>query len=433
MKRYFFNLVASLAVGGTILISVPLAQAGGKGGFSGGSKGGSMRSSMGSKSVASRSHGFNKVHAGHKIGNQSFNRHLGTTKTNLHKLGGQHVAKHNLGTRHVANHGKLNGLNGKLTGNGTLQRLPQHGKFNHGKLNGNLHGKLTGNGGLQRLPGGKFPGKFDHGKLNGHFGKLPHGKVPGKLDGNFGKFPKFPGKGPGGLVDTNFPKPGFPKPNFPKPNFPKPNFPKPFPKPHFPTPPFCPPGLPPFQPCPPVCQPGGGWGGWCDWIPGFGGGNCGTVACPPSGGVTVIETVAQQPVVQAVAVEPQAAALPANIDLELIDLQLMDAGDAARNLGPRYRVIYRNAGGLAAGNFQVLLMASRDGSIDAEYPIATAEVAGLNGGETSQVDVRLPAAAQAADMAALIVAVDRALQVDDVNRDNNAAVIDRAALQVAAN
>jgi hypothetical protein len=364
--------------------------------------------SMGSKSVASRSHSFNKVQAGHKIGNQGVNRHVGTPKTNLHKLGGQHVTKHNLGNRHVANHGKLNGLNGKLAGNGTLQRLPQHGKFNHGKLNGNLHGKLTGT-------------KFDHGKLNGHFGKLPHGKVPGKfdgkLDGNLGKLPKFPGKKPGGLVNTNFPKPRFPKP-------------------HFPTPPFCPPGLPPYH-CPPVCQPGwgGGWGGWCDWIPGFGGwgGNCGTVACPPSGGVTVIETVAQQPVVQAVAVEPQAAALPGNIDLELIDLQLMDAGDAGRNLGPRYRVIYRNAGALAAGNFQVLLMASRDGSIDAQYPIGTAEVAGLNGGETSQVDVRLPATAQAADMAALIVAVDRALQVDDVNRDNNAAVIDRAALQVAAN
>jgi hypothetical protein len=384
-------------VGGTILISVPLAQAGGKGGFSGGSnKGGSsMRSSMGSKSMnmsrsnvsrsmggKSISSGFHKAHTGHKVATQGVNRHLGTTKTNLHKLGGQNVANHNLGTRHVANHGKLTGLNGKLTGNGTLQRLPQHGKF-------------------------------DHGKLNGNFGKLPHGKVPGKwdgkLDGNFGKLPKFPGKKPGGLVNNNFP----PKPHFPKPHFPKPHFPN-----------------------PPICQPGwgGGWGGWCNWMPGFGGwgGNCGTVACPPSGGVTIIETVAQQPVVQAVAVQPQAVA-PANIDLELIDLQLMDAGDASRNLGPRYRVIYRNAGGLAAGNFQVLLMASRDGSVNAEYPIATAEVAGLNGGETSQVDVRLPATAQAADMAALIVAVDRALQVEDVNRDNNAAVIDRAALQVAAN
>jgi hypothetical protein len=237
MKRYFFNLVASLAVGGTILISVPLAQAGGKGGFSmGGSKGGSsMRSSMGSgKSMnmsrlnVSRSLGSQSIASrsvGTKVATQGVSRNLTTTKHNLHKFGGQHVTKHNLGTRTIANHGKLTGLHGKI--NGT--------KFDHGKFNGGLHGKLTGNFG--NLPT-KFPGKWD-----------------GKLDGNFGKLPKFPGK-PGGIVG-----PGFPKP-------------------HFPTPPFCPPGLPPYH-CPPVCQPGwgGGWGGWCDWIPGFGnwGGNCGPV------------------------------------------------------------------------------------------------------------------------------------------------------------
>jgi len=152
----------------------------------------------------------------------------------------------------------------------------------------------------------------------------------------------------------------------------------------------------PFPWWPPIVI-GGGGGGYC----------------PPSANITVIE-----------AVQP----LPATVDLQLLDVRLVDAGDAARNLGPRYRLVFGNAGTVAAGNFRVLAMASQDGTPSVTAPAGMAEVAALAPGTVASADVRLPLAAELPSLGALIVAIDSATQIAETDEQNNVAVLDRAAI-----
>ena len=138
---------------------------------------------------------------------------------------------------------------------------------------------------------------------------------------------------------------------------------------------------------------------------------------------SVTNIVIEQP-----AVDPAAAAqatLTPGIDLELLDVRLVDAGDAARNLGPRYRLMLGNRGTLPAGNFQLMLMASVDGTPKAGLPTATSEVAGLASRQVLAVDVRLPLATDLATMSKFIVVVDSAAQIGEPDENNNVAVLDR--------
>lgn len=128
---------------------------------------------------------------------------------------------------------------------------------------------------------------------------------------------------------------------------------------------------------------------------------------------------------------PAQPALVNGIDLELVDLRLVDLGDVAKGLGPRYRITYRNRGTLPAGNFQVMLLASTDGTPQPGLPSGVAEVAGAASGQLLTVDVRLTPAPELATMNNLIVALDTATQVIETEESNNVAVIDRAKVLMA--
>jgi hypothetical protein len=138
---------------------------------------------------------------------------------------------------------------------------------------------------------------------------------------------------------------------------------------------------------------------------------------------SVTNIVIEQPAV-APAVAPEAT-LATGIDLELLDVRLVDPGDAARNLGPRYRMTFGNRGTLPAGNFQVLLMASADGKPQAGAPSATSEISGLASRQVFAADVRLPLTADLATLAKYIVVVDSAAQIGEPDENNNLAVLDR--------
>ena len=181
--------------------------------------------------------------------------------------------------------------------------------------------------------------------------------------------------------------------------------------------------------CDPKCTPKDKCHDHCDfpwWPPIVIGGGCYHDGCYHGGcydygycqavnNITVIEQAAAN-----------APAIQPFVDLELVDVRFVDAGDAAKNLGLRYRIVFRNRGTLPVGNFQLLVMASDDGTPKPAAPSAAAEVVGLAAGELTSVDVRLPVSADLATMNALIVALDSALQVTEIDEQNNVAVLDRA-------
>jgi hypothetical protein len=158
------------------------------------------------------------------------------------------------------------------------------------------------------------------------------------------------------------------------------------------------------------------------WPPIIIGGGGGHHHCPPSANITVIE----QPILL-----PQVQNVPATVDLQLLDVRFVDAGDPARNLGPRYRLTFGNAGTVPAGNFRVLAMASHDGTPNPAAPVGMAEVMTLAAGEVAMADVRLPLTADLSSMGALIVVVDSAVQIAETDEQNNVAVLDRTKIAVA--
>lgn len=143
---------------------------------------------------------------------------------------------------------------------------------------------------------------------------------------------------------------------------------------------------------------------------------------PPVTNVTVVNS--QPPL-------PAQPTLVEGTDLELVDLRLVDLGDTAKGLGPRYRITYRNRGTVPAGNFQVMLLASTDGTPQPGLPSGVAEVAGAPSGQLLTVDVRLAPTPELATMNNLIVALDTATQIIETEESNNVAVIDRAKVLMA--
>jgi hypothetical protein len=140
--------------------------------------------------------------------------------------------------------------------------------------------------------------------------------------------------------------------------------------------------------------------------------------CPPAH-ITVVE----QPIV--------VQTIPASIDLQIVDVRIVDFGDAAHNRGPRYRIVFTNVGTVATGNFQLMAMASLDGTPKPAAPAATAEVVTLAPGEFASVDVRLPLTADLSTMGALIVVIDSAIEITETDEQNNVLVLDRAKIATA--
>lgn len=136
------------------------------------------------------------------------------------------------------------------------------------------------------------------------------------------------------------------------------------------------------------------------------------------------------------------AATPAStvsgVDLQLVDVRLLDNGDASQQIGPRYRVTFRNAGSTPVDHeFNVALVAADDANLTENLPTSESRISSVPTGDVTTVDLRLPATAFAigrdshSEFAKLFVFVDSHGEVNDVNRDNNAAGVDRTAVEPA--
>ena len=125
-----------------------------------------------------------------------------------------------------------------------------------------------------------------------------------------------------------------------------------------------------------------------------------------------------------------------------VDLQLLDAcerlqyGDATQQIGPRYRVTFRNAGTSPVDHdFNVALVAADDANLTTNLPTIESRISSVGTGDVKTVDLRLPATAfdmgqdSHSEFAKLVVVVDSHGEVNDVNRDNNMASVDRTAVQ----
>ena len=81
------------------------------------------------------------------------------------------------------------------------------------------------------------------------------------------------------------------------------------------------------------------------------------------------------------------------VDLQLLAVRFVDNGHPDQQLGPRYRVWFRNNGPANAAPFNVLLAASNDPVPNNEMPQAGVVYDQLEPGEIRSVDIRLPLAA----------------------------------------
>jgi hypothetical protein len=121
----------------------------------------------------------------------------------------------------------------------------------------------------------------------------------------------------------------------------------------------------------------------------------------------------------------------AAIDVELVEVRQIDAGDVQQQLGPAYRVSFRNNSALDINHaFSVGAMASTSRQLSKEFPMAAVQVPGIKAGSTMAVEIRLPLEAQrmgvnymgqTVPFAYLYVVVDSNNQINDSNRNNNSA------------
>ena len=80
----------------------------------------------------------------------------------------------------------------------------------------------------------------------------------------------------------------------------------------------------------------------------------------------------------------------AEYDLQLLAIRFVDGGHPEEQLGPRYRVWFRNNSTRAIHvPFNVMLFASVDGSLSDDLPQAGVRVTSIEAGEVQAVDVRL--------------------------------------------
>jgi len=129
-------------------------------------------------------------------------------------------------------------------------------------------------------------------------------------------------------------------------------------------------------------------------------------------------------------VEPVVVARPL-FDLQLLAVRFVDPGHPDENLGPRYRVWFRNNSAEAiAQPFDVMLLASADDQLAAGLPEAGVRVTGIEAGQTQSVDIRLPAGAlrmgrdaqgEPVPFQTLHVLVDAAREIEETTEENNGA------------
>ncbi|HTQ37940.1 MAG TPA: hypothetical protein VMJ32_02870 [Pirellulales bacterium] len=114
-------------------------------------------------------------------------------------------------------------------------------------------------------------------------------------------------------------------------------------------------------------------------------------------------------------------------DLQLLAVRTLDSGDPDQQLGPAFRVWFRNNSEVAINHpFNVLILAARDAQPTADLPQAGVRVNSIDAGQTLAVDIRLPVDANQPGFPMLHVLVDSHREIAEVNEDNNGLVINRA-------
>jgi hypothetical protein len=122
-------------------------------------------------------------------------------------------------------------------------------------------------------------------------------------------------------------------------------------------------------------------------------------------------------------------------DLQLMAVRFVDPGHPEDQLGPRYRVWFRNNSDTAITQpFDVFLAASDDEGLSGESPQAGVRVTSAEAGELQSVDIRLPFAGDssvadeqgdAARFATLHVLVDANREVSETLETNNGVTLRR--------
>ena len=177
----------------------------------------------------------------------------------------------------------------------------------------------------------------------------------------------------------------------------------------------------------------GCWGGGYNYGPywgGYGNNGCNT---------TVIEVPVQTPVVPTTL--PRAAATQAPVDLQLVSLQMLDAGDASADRGPAYRVTIRNNSPVPVEGFDVALAPTNGETPDAKSLVAVERIQSIAAQADRTLDLRLPGKAQQMHQAnggqiepftTLFAGIDPRGEVKEDNKENNVIRVARTEIPVAA-
>jgi hypothetical protein len=125
----------------------------------------------------------------------------------------------------------------------------------------------------------------------------------------------------------------------------------------------------------------------------------------------------------------------AQYDLQVLAVRFVDPGHPEENLGPRYRIWFRNNSDQAITKpFNLMLFAGNDNKMTADLPHAGVRITSIEAGDTQSVDVRLPisvaamsrdAAGNPAPFEVLHVLLDSDREIEDITRTNNGAKIPR--------
>jgi hypothetical protein len=129
------------------------------------------------------------------------------------------------------------------------------------------------------------------------------------------------------------------------------------------------------------------------------------------------------------------------IDLELLGVELLDAGNMETKIGPTYRVTVRNRSTVAIEQpFDIGLVATNGENPTKKSPFATSRMDAMDAGEVTDVDIKLPgvvnrmsknAEGQAEPFTTLFVAVDARQEVTEADENNNTTKVARVEVPAA--
>jgi hypothetical protein len=119
--------------------------------------------------------------------------------------------------------------------------------------------------------------------------------------------------------------------------------------------------------------------------------------------------------------------VPVGLDLQLLGVRMVDSGDPEANLGPTFRVWFRNNSSVAINHpFNVLALVAADAKPVDGLPQAGVRIPAIEAGQTLAADIRLPAEANRPGLPMLHVLVDSHREIGEVDKTNNGAVMPRA-------